>query len=99
MHYDLNKELLKIPPFYGSFIDIPRIKKLSNVELSKEFAFYDDLSIIKNKTTFSGYSRSYKVETVDKKDVIVQLKSSKSSINDLFKDLLVELKGFKYQVT
>ena len=31
--------------------------------------------------------------------MIVQLKSSKISINDLFKDLLVELKGFKYHVT
>ena len=31
MQYDLNKELLKILPFYNSFIDIPEIKKLSNV--------------------------------------------------------------------
>ena len=52
---------------------------------------YDELSIIKNKTTFSGYSGSYEVEIVDKKDVIIQLKSSEISINDLFKDLLVEL--------
>ena len=99
MQYDLNNELLKVLPFYGSFIDIPRVKKLSNIELLKELPFYVDLSIIKNKTAFSGYSRSYKVEIVDKKDVIVQLKSSEISIKDLFKYLLVELKGFKYQLT
>ena len=41
----------------------------------------------------------YKVETVDKKDLIVQLEASKSSIKDLFNDLLNETKGFKYQIT
>ena len=34
-----------------------------------------------------------------KKDLIVQLEASKSSIKDLFNDLLNETKGFKYQVT
>ena len=42
---------------------------------------------------------SYKVEIVDKKDLIVQLEASKSSIKDLFNDLLNETKGFKYQIT
>ena len=42
---------------------------------------------------------SYKVEIVDKKDLIVQLQASKSSIKDLFNDLLNETKGFKYQIT
>ena len=42
---------------------------------------------------------SYKVEAVDKKDMIVQLEASKSSINDLFNDLLYETKRFKYQIT
>ena len=41
---------------------------------------------------------SYKVEIVDKKDSIVQLQASKSSIKDLFNDLLNETKGFKYQI-
>ena len=39
---------------------------------------------------------SYKV---DKKDLIVQLEVSKSSIKDLFNDLLDETKGLKYQIT
>ena len=36
---------------------------------------------------------SYKVELVDKKDQLIQLKVSKSSIKDLFNDLLDEIKG------
>ena len=42
---------------------------------------------------------SYKVETIERKDPIVQLETSKSSIKDLFSDLLNETKGFKYQIT
>ena len=42
---------------------------------------------------------SYKVEIVDQKDLIVQLEASKSSIKDLFNDLLNGTKGFKYQIT
>ena len=34
-----------------------------------------------------------------KKDPIVQLEASKSSIKDLFNDLLNETKCFKYQIT
>ena len=41
----------------------------------------------------------YKVEIIDKKGLIVQLEASKSSIKDLFNDLLNETKGFKYQIT
>ena len=42
---------------------------------------------------------SYKVEIVDKKDMIVQLEASKSSIKDLFNDLFNETKWFKYEIT
>ena len=42
---------------------------------------------------------SYKVELVEKKDPVKQLEASKSSIKDLFNDLLNETKGFKYQIT
>ena len=60
--------------------------------------FYDELNIVKNKTAFSGYAKTYKIETADQRDVIVQLKPSEISIKELFKDLLVEIKGFKYQI-
>ena len=46
-----------------------------------------------------GYARSYKIEIADKRDPIIQLKASELSIKDLFKNLLNELKGFKYQIT
>ena len=42
---------------------------------------------------------SYKVEIVERKDPIVQLEASKSSIKDLFSNLLNETKGFKCQIT
>ena len=42
---------------------------------------------------------SYKVEIVERKVLIVQLEPSKSSIKDLFSDLLNETKGFKYWIT
>ena len=41
---------------------------------------------------------SYKVEIVERKDLIVQLEASKSSIKDLFSNLLNETKDFKYQI-
>ena len=40
-----------------------------------------------------------KVELIDKKDTLTQLEASKSTIKDLFNDLLDETKGFKYQIT
>ena len=96
--YD-TKEILKLLPFYNTFIEKPEIKKISNVKLLRELPFYDELSIVKNSNAFSGYARNYKVEIVDRKDPLVQLKFSKSSIEDVFKDLLNEMKGFKYQIT
>ena len=57
------------------------------------------MSVIKTDQAFSGYTMSYKVEIIERKDPIVQLEASKSSIKDLFSDLLNETKGFKYQIT
>ena len=42
---------------------------------------------------------SYKVEIVERKEPIAQLKAGKSSIKDLFSDILNETKDFKYQIT
>ena len=55
--------------------------------------------MIKTDQTFSGYAMSYKVEIIENKDSIVQLKASKLSIKHMFSDLLNEAKGFKYQIT
>ena len=80
-------------------IDKPKIKRLKNIDLLAELSFYNQLNIIRTEHAFSGYAMSYKVEIVDKKDVIVQLEASKSSIKDLLIDLLNEIRGFKYQIT
>ena len=42
---------------------------------------------------------SYKVQIVERKDPIVQLKVNKLSIKNLFSDLLNETKCVKYQIT
>ena len=89
------KELL----FFNVSIEKPKIKRLKNIVLLAELPFCDQLNIIKTNQAFSGYAASYKVEIVDKKDLIVQLEASKSSIKDLLNDLLNETKGFKYQIT
>ena len=64
-----------------------------------ELPLYDELNVIKTNHAFRGYAMSYKVEIIEKKDPIKQLEASKSSIKDLFSDLLNETKGFKYQIT
>ena len=48
---------------------------------------------------FRGYAISCKVEIVEQKVPIVQLKASKLSIKDFFSNLLNEIKDFKYQIT
>ena len=80
-------------------IDKPKIKPLKNIDLLAELPFYDQLNIIRTDHAFSGYAMSYKVEIVDKKDLIMQLEASKSCIKDLFIDLLNETRRFKYQIT
>ena len=65
----------------------------------KELPFYDELNIVKNESAFNDHEQSYNIEIIDKKDVIVQLKSSEISTKSLFKDLLMEMKGSKYQIT
>ena len=89
-----NIDYFKELPFYNVSIDQPK-----NIDLLAELPFYDQLNIIKRGHAFSGYAMFYKVEIVDKKDLIVQLKASKSSIKDLFNDLLNKTRGFKNQIT
>ena len=94
-----NVDYFKELPFYNVSIDKPIIKRLKNIDLLAELHFYKRLSIIKTDQAFSGYAMSYKVEIVDNKDLIVQLEASRSSVKDLFNDLLNETRSFKYQIT
>ena len=63
------------------------------------FPLYEELNVLKTNHTFTGYAMNYKVELVEKKDPITQLKASKSNIKDLLNDLLNETKSFKYKIT
>ena len=92
---DYFKEL----PFYNKPIKKPKVKRLKNIDQLIELPFYEQLDVIKTDQAFSGYAMSYKVEIVEKKEPIVQLKASKLSIKNLFSDLLNETKAFKYQIT
>ena len=42
---------------------------------------------------------SQKIEIIERKDQIVQLEPSKSSIKDFFSNLLNQTQVFKYQIT
>ena len=94
-----NVDYFKELPFYNISIDKPKAKSFKNIDLLAELPFYNQLNIIRTDHAFSGYAMSYKIEIVDKKDLIIQLEASRSSIKDLFIDLLNETRGFKYQIT
>ena len=93
------KKLFQTLPFYNVLIEKSEVTKLSNIELLHELPFYDELSVVEIPKAFKRYARSCKVEIVDHKDHLAQLESSKPRIKDLFKDLLNEMKGFKYEIT
>ena len=91
---DYFKEL----PFYNKPIKNPKAKRIKNIDRLSELLFYDQLNVVKINQAFRGYEMLYRVEIVERKVSIVQLQASKSSIKDLFSDLLNETKGFKYQI-
>ena len=86
---DYFKEL----PFYNKPIKKPKIKRLKNIDLLSELPFYEELNVIKADHVDKGYAVSYKVELVEKKDPLIQLEASKSSIKYLLNNLLDEAKG------
>ena len=85
-------------PFYNKHSKKPKIKCLKNIDLLSELPFYEELNVIKTNHAFRGYAMSYKVELVEKKDLIEQLETTKSNIKDLFNDLLGETKVLKHQI-
>ena len=86
-------------PFYNKPMKKPKVKRLKNIGQLAELPFYEQLSVIKTNQAFREYAMSYKDKIIERKDPIAQLEASKSSIKDLFNDLLNETKGFKYQIT
>ena len=79
-----------------SFKELPFYKAPIKKLYTKEF--YKELSILKTSKSFKGYPQRYSIEIIDSKDPSVQLTLSRPSIKELFKDLLNEIKGFKYQI-
>ena len=73
---DYFKEL----PFYNKPIKKPKVKRLKNIDRLIELPFYEQLGVIKTDQAFSGYAMSNKVQIVERKDPIVQLKVSNLSI-------------------
>ena len=76
-------------------------KLLDIVDMLNELPFYDELNIVKIEIAFEGYARSFSIELIKdkvgtKKDPLAQLTASKTSIKYLFRDLLIEIKRFKY---
>ena len=88
-------EYFKELPFYNKHIEKPKIKRLKNIDLLSELSFYEELNVIKTDRTFRGYAMSCKVEMIEKKDLLIQLEASKSSIEDLFNDLSDETNNTK----
>ena len=86
-------------PFYNNYIEKPKIIQLKNIDLLSELPFYEELNVTKTDHASRGYAMSSKVEIVEKKDPLIHSEASKTSIKDLFKDLLDETKGFKHQIT
>ena len=93
------KKLLSEQPFYKEPIKKPRIKKLSNQELLRELPFYDDINISKNERTFRGYAETYKVESVNNRNLSDLLSVIKNSVKKLFDELLRKKRGFKYIIS
>ena len=69
----------------------------------RELPFYDELNIVKSAKALKNYARSYSMEIIKDKDEnlndpLIELEARKSVIKVLFRDLLIEMKGFKYQM-
>ena len=92
---DYFKEL----PFHNKPIKKSKVKRLKDIDELIETPFYEQLDVIKTDEAFSGYAMSYKVQIVERKDPIVQLKEGKLSIKNLFNYILNKTEGFKYQIT
>ena len=98
------KRVLKEQPFYNVPIEKRKVKCLNNADMLNELLFHGDLNIVKTAKAFKKYARSFSIEIMKDKDgnmndPLAQLEASEPIIKDLFRDLLIEMKGFKYQIT
>ena len=90
-NYQLSKKL----PFFPRKSKRP--KRLTKHQILKNILpFYDSVGISRKQHAFRNYAETYDVEVVDRISLSDSLFLAKSSIIDLFKDLLKEKRGFKY---
>ena len=54
-------------PFYDTYIEKRKVKRLINIDLLSDRPFYEELSILKTDKAFRRYTVIYKVELIDKK--------------------------------
>ena len=89
-NYQLSKELSFFPR------KSKRPKRLTKHQILKNLLpFYDSVGISRKQHAFRNYAETYEVEVVDRISLSDSLFLAKSSIIDLFLDLLKEKKGFK----
>ena len=74
-----------------------RPKKLNKNQILKNILpLYETVGISKRQRAFRGYAETFNVELTDRESLSDSLFSAKSSIIDLFSDLLEEKRDFKY---
>ena len=89
------KQLSEALPFYPPKRK-KRSKRITKYQiLSNVLPFFDDVGISRRERALRGYAETY-VEVMDTKSLYDSLFLAKRSINDFFKDLLEEKRGFKY---
>ena len=90
-NYQLSREL----PFFPKRSKRP--KRLTKHQILRNILpLYDSVGISKRERAFKNYAETYEVEVVDRISLSDSLFLAKSSIIDLFSDLLEEKRGFKY---
>ena len=90
-NYQLSKEL----QFFPRRPERPR-KPTKHQILKNILPLYDSVGISRRERAFRGYIETYNVEVADRISLSDSLFLAKSSIVDLFKDLLKEKRSFKY---
>ena len=90
-----NIELSRILPFPPK--KPKRSKRLTKYQiLSNTLPFFDTTSISRKHYAFRNYVGTYEIEVMDSKSLDDSLFLAKRSINDFFRDLLEQKRGFKY---
>ena len=76
-----------------------RLKRLTKHQILENILpFYDSVGILRREHAHRYCAKTYNVEVIDNKNLDDSIFLSKSSLNNLFRDLLREKRGFKYNL-